>query len=277
MQCSCSPAFLMIRYHCFLNKGNDNTRWSETFRLLLLHFLSFTMGQRHQLFVIARVWERYRTLAAVHRQWLYKMNPIERCLRLNHTFEAEPNQIPIKQELRAARNKDDHFWTMDLVQPFPFIATCLLVGSSFEPEIGYQHRVHSLPFNVTLDRIDNNDGITIIDISDTKNIKYCFAFLGGWRRKGLKPRSAGGYLARYEMDPDEDLDEDEDVEEEEESDEDQEQTTCQPNTEADATMLSLRNTGPQSQLEKYRVITKANLRSWLDPNVEAQHNLDHGK
>ena len=233
------------------------------------------MGQRHQLFVIARVWKRYRTLAAVHRQWLYKMGAIERCLRLIHTFEAEPNQIPIKQELRAARNKDDHFCTTDLVQPFPFIATCLLVGSSFEPEIGYQHRVHSLPVNVTLDGIDNNDGITIIDISDTKNIKYCFAFLGGWRRQGLKPRSAGGYLARYEMDHDEDPDEDEDIEEEEESDEDQEQTTCQPKTEADATVVPTLDTRPQNQLEKYKLMTKASLRCWLDPNVEGQYNLDH--
>ncbi|KAI4101025.1 MAG: hypothetical protein LQ339_005253 [Xanthoria mediterranea] len=226
------------------------------------------MGQRHQLFVVARVRDRYRTLAVVHRQWLFEMGPIERCLRLIHIFEADPNQIPIKQEIRAACNKDDDFWTM---------ATCLLVGSSFEPEIGYQHRVHSLAFNVTLDGIDNNDGITIIDISDTKNIKYCFAFLDGWHRKGLKPQSAGGYLARYEMDPDEDSDEDEDVEEEDESDEDQEQTTCQPKIEADATVLSVLDTRPQDQLEKYRMISKAVLRSWLDPNVEGQYNLDHGE
>lgn len=203
------------------------------------------------------------------------MGPIERCLRLIHIFEAEPNQIPIKQELRAACTKDDAFWTIDLVEPFPFIATCLLIGSSFEPEIGYHHRVHSLSFNVTLDGIDNNHGITIIDISDTKNIKYCFAFPGGWGRKGLKPQSAGGYLARYEMDPDDDPDEDEDVEEEEESYEDQEQTTYQPKAEADTTVLSVLDTQPQNQLQKYRMITKASLRSWLDPNVEGEYNVDH--
>ena len=91
-------------------QGDDVTKkWSETFRLLLLPFLAFTMGQRHQLFVVARVRNRYRTLAVVHRQWLYEMGPIERCLRLIHIFEAEPNQIPIKQELRAACNKDDDF------------------------------------------------------------------------------------------------------------------------------------------------------------------------
>lgn len=29
------------------------------------------MGQRHQLFVIAKILGRYRGLAAVHHQWLY--------------------------------------------------------------------------------------------------------------------------------------------------------------------------------------------------------------
>ena len=232
------------------------------------------MGQRHQLFVIARVWKRYRTLAAVHRQWLYKMGPIERCLRLIHTLKQ--NQIKFQSsrnfEQLATKTTISGPWTS--FNLFPFIATCLLVGSSFEPEIGYQHRVYSLPFNVTLDGIGNNDGITIIDISDTKNIKYCFAFLGGWRRKGLKPWSAGGYLARYEMDPHEDPNEDDDVAEEEESDEDQEQTTCQPKTEADATVVPILDTRPQNQLEKYKLMTKASLRSWLDPNVEGQYNLD---
>ena len=225
MQRSSNPAFLD---HCCLNKGNDDTRWSKTFLLLLFHFISFTMGRRHQLFVVARIRDHFRTLAVVHHQWLYRMGPIERCLRLIHIFESEPNQIPIKQELRAACDKDDDFWTMDLIEPFPFVATCLLVGSSFEPEIGYHHRVHSLSFNVKLNHFINNDGITIIDISDTKNIKYCFAFLDGWRRRDLKPQSVGGYLARYEMDPGEDRDKDEDVKEEDELDEDQEQTTYQP-------------------------------------------------
>ncbi len=274
MQCSCSPAFLIIRDHCCLNKGMMLQK-RVTDLPSLFHFLAFTMGQRHQIFVVARVRDRYRTLAVVHRQWLYEMGPVERCLRLIHIFEAASNQIPIKQELRAARNKDDDFWTIDLVEPFPFIATCLLIGSSFEPEIGYHHRVHSVSFNVTLDGIDNNDGITIIDISDTKSIKYCFAFLGGWGRKGLKPQSAGGYLARYEMDPNDDPDEDEDVEEKEESDEDQEQTTYQSKAEADTTVLSLLDTQPQNQLQKYKMITKASLRSWLNPNVEGQYSLNH--
>ena len=64
------------------------------------------------------------------------------------------------------------------LEPVLFITACLLIASSSEPEIGYQHRVHCLLFNLTLGHIDNNDGITIIDISNTKSIKYCFAFLG---------------------------------------------------------------------------------------------------
>ncbi|KAI4267736.1 MAG: hypothetical protein L6R38_008118 [Xanthoria sp. 2 TBL-2021] len=202
------------------------------------------MGQRHQLFVVAKIRNRYRTLAVAHRQWLYEMGPVERCLRLIQIFQAGPNQIPIKQELRAACEKDDDFWTTDSMQPFPFIATCLLVGSSFEPEDGYQHRVHSLPFNVTLDQIDNNDGITIIDLSDTKNIRYCFAFLDDWPQKPLKPLSANGYLVRYETNPGRDEDEDEDEHSEIEE-------------------------------EKYRMITKDILRNWLNPTAGDDKSLDH--
>lgn len=236
------------------------------------------MGQRHQLFVVAKIWNRYRTLAVAHRQWLYEIGPVERCLRLIQIFQAGPNQIPIKQELRAACEKDDDFWTMDFVQPFPFIATCLLVGSSFEPEHGYQHRVHSLRFNVTLDQIDNNDGITIIDISDTTDIRYCFAFPDDWPRKPLKPLSALGYLVRYETNPcgDEDEDEDEHSEVGEEEEEDQEEATDQFKIEDYTTLippeyLSL----PRYRLEKNRMITKDILRNWLNSTAGDDKSLDH--
>ncbi|KAL8791509.1 MAG: hypothetical protein Q9213_000126 [Squamulea squamosa] len=143
------------------------------------------MGQRHQLFVIAKIRNRFRTLAVVHHQWLYEVGPLERCIRLTQIFQAESNRSAIEQELRAAREKDGGFWATKESQPFPCIATCLLVGSSFDPDKGYQRRVHLLAFNTTLDQIDNNDGITIIDISDPFNVN------------GLKPQSASAYLWRY--------------------------------------------------------------------------------
>jgi len=92
-------------------------------------------------------------------------------------FPAQVNRVPIAQELRAAREKSDDFWTSkDILQPFPFIATCLTVGSSFNPEEGYQRRVHPMPFNTSPKQTQNDDGITVIDISDLDRVRYCFAF-----------------------------------------------------------------------------------------------------
>ena len=151
------------------------------------------MGQRHQLFVIAKVFGRYRTLAALHNQWLYGERPLERCLRLLTILQTESNWMPIIQELYAAREKPEEFWTDNaVIQPFPFIATCLTVGSSFKPEVGYSARVHPLGFNTTLDQIDKNDGITVIDISDLDRFRYCFAF-----PDKREPLSASAYLSLY--------------------------------------------------------------------------------
>lgn len=152
------------------------------------------MGSRHQLFVIARVFGGFRTLAAVHHQSLYSERALQRCLRVINVLQATSNRIPILEELRAARMKKGDFWaTSREFQPFPFIATCLTVGCSFDPSEGYQDRVHPLVYNITLDRLDINDGITVIDITDPASPSYCFSFLPG----GLRPLDARTYLWRY--------------------------------------------------------------------------------
>ena len=45
------------------------------------------MGQRHQLFVIAKVKGRYRTLCAIHHQWLYGHTALRRCLGTLKIFQ----------------------------------------------------------------------------------------------------------------------------------------------------------------------------------------------
>ncbi|KAL8731703.1 MAG: hypothetical protein Q9181_004214 [Wetmoreana brouardii] len=160
------------------------------------------MGARHQLFVVAETRQRYRTLAVVHHQWLSGKRPLERCLHLLDIFRAKANRAPLTQELRAAREHDDSFWNgRDIFQPFPFIATCLTVGCSFDPDAAYQERVHPLPLNTTLDDIDSEEGITVIDISNLDQVKHCFAFLPRqsgvtWPDKVSKPLTAGRYLSR---------------------------------------------------------------------------------
>lgn len=60
------------------------------------------------------------------------------------------------------------------VQPFPFILTCLTVGASFRSEEGYFHAAQAAEFDMDFDEGDNNNGITVLDITDLDHVKYCF-------------------------------------------------------------------------------------------------------
>ena len=111
-------------------------------------------------------------------------------------FQAGSNQIQMKQESRAAKDKSDGSWTGNDSLPFPFIATGLYVGSSFDLYKGYQGGVHVLAFNTTLDQVHNNDGITIVDKSNPEYIHSSFNILRNMG-KGVKPLSA--YMCRYKL------------------------------------------------------------------------------
>ena len=144
------------------------------------------MGQRHQLFVIAKIANRYRGLAVFHHQWLLADIALERCLTILTIFSAPANRLPIQQELTAARRLDEEFWTKprsweDFEVPFPFITTCLLLGASFDVKTVYNHRVTLEPFNMAFNGGDNNDGITVIDITDLTHVRYCFVSWKNWR------------------------------------------------------------------------------------------------
>ena len=145
------------------------------------------MGQRHQLFVIAKIANRYRSLAVFHHQWLYGATALKRCLGLLAIFSDSANRLPIQQELTAARRFDEDFWTKprsynDSEVPFPFITTCLLLGASFDVKEGYNASVILEPFNMAFNDGDNNDGITVIDITDLRHVRYCFVLWGFYER-----------------------------------------------------------------------------------------------
>ena len=122
------------------------------------------MGQRHQLFVIAKINGRYRTLCAIHHQWLYGHTALRRCLGTLKIFSDPANRIQIGQELVAAQRHDEAFWTLSQDEnknshvPFPFIATCLITGASFDADEGYHHGVLVEPFFMAYDEGDNNNG-----------------------------------------------------------------------------------------------------------------------
>ena len=65
------------------------------------------MGQRHQLFVIAKIANRYRGLAVFHHQWLYGARALKQCLALLTIFSSPANRLAILQELAAAIPEDE--------------------------------------------------------------------------------------------------------------------------------------------------------------------------
>ncbi|KAL8989625.1 MAG: hypothetical protein Q9169_008320 [Polycauliona sp. 2 TL-2023] len=164
------------------------------------------MGQRHQLFVIARINGRYRQLCAIHHQWLYGHTALRRCLDTLKILQNSTNRLPIQQELVAASKKDEKFWIADsdVFQnsrvPFPFIMTCLITGASFNLD-GYYHGVMIEPFHMAYNKGDNNNGITIFDITEPSNVCYAFVdFMGMESEREVElhtPLSAQTYLAAY--------------------------------------------------------------------------------
>lgn len=87
-------------------------------------------------------------------------------LILNHLGQDPTNRLPIKQELIAAQRHDKSFWDWSTDEeydkknshvPFPFIATCLVLGASYDPS-GYYHQTHIESFYTPYDGVDNNDG-----------------------------------------------------------------------------------------------------------------------
>ncbi|KAJ8071293.1 hypothetical protein OCU04_001629 [Sclerotinia nivalis] len=146
------------------------------------------MGQRHQLFIIAKINGRYRGLAAVHHQWLYGATALKICLNILKILQSPANRIALSHELRHATRLSEEDWTLDAdysktstaVIPFPFALTCLMIGSALDVKRNYYHNVDDLPFNLPFNEGDNNDGVTIFDITELEKVRYCFVNFQGY-------------------------------------------------------------------------------------------------
>ncbi|KAF1846431.1 uncharacterized protein K460DRAFT_356108 [Cucurbitaria berberidis CBS 394.84] len=136
------------------------------------------MGLRHQLFIIAKINGRYRSLACVHHQWLYGFTVLKTCRRLVKIFQCPQNAHLLKLELARASGFPPKAWEdeveFDEPPEFPFITTCLLTGTSVDLENNYISQATAEPWNVAFYAIDNDDGITIFDLTDLNCISHCF-------------------------------------------------------------------------------------------------------
>lgn len=127
------------------------------------------MGQRHQVYL--RVPEKYYNegnpnnmpehTIGLHHQWLYGYRAVYSLYSYLKWLLSEPTN---KQYL----SHDEH--------------GAFMAAYGFDAETGYYARVHKLTNEEAYDPMmgDNNNGITIIDITARKAWKprYCFMFIG---------------------------------------------------------------------------------------------------
>lgn len=60
------------------------------------------MGQRHQIYTIAKIVGRYRAVGGVYRQWGYGYQAVCRCLKLIDAFHANASRM--RPEILAAKD-----------------------------------------------------------------------------------------------------------------------------------------------------------------------------
>lgn len=153
------------RYFTFCLPNPPTLNVSHSSLLPTLSIPSGEMGRRHQLFIIGNINGRYRQLCAIHAQWLYGEEVLERCVDILQILEHDTNRLAIQQELIAAANKSDDFWNAPahdlgiVITPvlFPFITTCLNIGASFRPDGDFRGlQIHQ--FDGAFDSGDNDDG-----------------------------------------------------------------------------------------------------------------------
>ncbi|KAJ3012894.1 UNVERIFIED_CONTAM: hypothetical protein HDU68_000978 [Siphonaria sp. JEL0065] len=126
------------------------------------------MGQRHQAFIIRRTSKgTVYTVVSLHHQWLYGRGPLVYTAAFCKALAASKTEAAAAIEEFEATATDD-----DLEDPssgkVPFVDELFL--SSFEAK---RFEELSDPHDG-----DNNDGVTIIDITDLLKPRYCFVNIG---------------------------------------------------------------------------------------------------
>jgi len=146
------------------------------------------MGQRHQIYVN---FPENLGMAGFHHQWLYGMTVIESLARVLKFYQASDEYSPLKTNCRYGLDRQSE-----------------VINSLYSVDIGtgYWHYVHNFIQEKNLDPItdprlaDNNDGITIIDLSKG-NFRYCLMSIGHLEGevnpKPFKPLTAREYLLCY--------------------------------------------------------------------------------
>ena len=154
-----------------------------------------------RLLVIAKINGQYRSLCAAEHQWLHGDLAVSRCLRVLEIFQAVENRIPIQQELLSAQNQPGEFWISPSTKHrsssssssssirclFPFMQTCLVLGTCFNPTKAYYDWTESMALNNDVGGNLLDHVLTFIDISQLDDVRYGFVHFHGSALKTPTP------------------------------------------------------------------------------------------
>ncbi|KAF8165997.1 hypothetical protein B0H34DRAFT_649747 [Crassisporium funariophilum] len=168
------------------------------------------MGQRHQVYLIAKVVPhdktpreaRYRCIGALHHHWCYGRAPLQATTRFMKLIKQKENAEIIREEINALHGLYGVFSQKPDLPEIPCPFAHFLVSSSWSGSYldnrFHAHDTSSLDAGDSSKQGDNNDGITIIEITDPEKPSYCFVFINGTEvLPGMSPLSASQYVRSY--------------------------------------------------------------------------------
>ncbi|KAJ7667919.1 hypothetical protein DFH06DRAFT_1183916 [Mycena polygramma] len=172
------------------------------------------MGQRHQVFVVARVAARgtsdprYRCVGAYHHQWCYGRLPLKAARRFITLIKQKDNAELVREELRSIQGKYGLGETEPRMPSVPCPYTTFLLASAwcvdleapvYGSGVSFQNSVLDAKMGST--EGDNNDGITVVDVTDPTHPSYCFVSIFGLESESSVPSrvplSAEQYCRSY--------------------------------------------------------------------------------
>ncbi|TFK23426.1 hypothetical protein FA15DRAFT_620886 [Coprinopsis marcescibilis] len=139
------------------------------------------MGERHQVLLIGRVRRpdgttRYRCVAAIHDQWCYGVTPLRKAYRFSLLAQQPDNASLIHEELQNYQEN---------VEKLPLFP-CVYISSLLEMVWAENTRDRRLVQSINKLQVDflqtqslwncldNNTGLTVIDVTDPRNLAICF-------------------------------------------------------------------------------------------------------
>ncbi|KIM36365.1 hypothetical protein M413DRAFT_292228 [Hebeloma cylindrosporum] len=166
------------------------------------------MGARHQAFLIARIVPhgspktdfKYRCIGALHHQSCHDHLPVKAAARFVTLIKQEDNAAIITEELKAINGLYGRFMEDPKIPDIPCPFTHFLFMSAWSAELSDGKRAYlatasSLEASMGTIDLDNNTGITIIDITDPTDPSYCFFPVIDRHFPETPPLSANDYLA----------------------------------------------------------------------------------